>query len=105
MAKKSKNDSQLFALIGAVLPIIGFVIAYLVAKNDSYAMFHSKQGLILGIVSIVGSVILGIIPIIGWILLPIFSLVILILWIIGIINSLSGKQKELPIIGSLAKNI
>ena len=103
MAKK--DNTKVFALISALLPIIGFIIVYLVAKTDKYAMFYAKQGLVLGIVWIVGDIILGLIPIIGWIILGLFTLVMVILWIIGIINSLSGKEKELPVIGSFASKI
>ncbi|MBI4150963.1 hypothetical protein HY492_02445 [Candidatus Woesearchaeota archaeon] len=50
-------------------------------------------------ISIIGSIV----PIIGWfIILPIGNLVVLVLWIIGIINALSGKEKPLPLIGKFA---
>ena len=38
-------------------------------------------------------------PIVGWIIAPILSIVITVLAVIGIINALNGKAKELPIIG------
>ena len=42
---------------------------------------------------------LWIIPILGWIIAPILSIVITVLAVIGIINAVNGKAKELPIIG------
>ena len=39
------------------------------------------------------------IPILGWIIAPIASILITVLSVIGIINALNGKAKELPIIG------
>lgn len=74
------------------------------AKSDPYVKFHVKQGLVLLIASF-GSMVLGVIPILGWILIPFYSLFILILAIIGIINALTGKEKALPLIGKYADKI
>jgi uncharacterized membrane protein len=83
-------------------------------KKSSFAKFHAKQGIVLIIASIIYSIalqiILGviIIPLLFaglWIGLGIFGLlyyVPLIWMIIGIINALNGKEKELPIIGKYA---
>jgi len=38
---------------------------------------------------------------IGWIL----NVLLLVLWIIGVIYSLSGEEKEIPVIGVFAKKI
>jgi uncharacterized membrane protein len=45
------------------------------------------------------------IPVIGWwVLGPILHVCWLVLMIIGIINAANNNEKELPIIGSFAKN-
>jgi len=36
---------------------------------------------------------------------PLFGLFLFILWIMGTINALTGKQKELPLIGQYAKHL
>lgn len=76
-----------------------FFLPLIVCPESRYAKFHANQGLLLLITGIAGNVILGIIPIIGWMVMPIFSLGILALVIIGLINGLGGKAKRLPLIG------
>lgn len=83
----------------AVLAYIGILvlIPLFAAKESKFARFHTNQGLILLICSIV-SYFIGKIPslsFITWIL----SLAILILAIIGIINAVKGETKELPLVG------
>ena len=82
----------------ALLAYIIFLIPLLAAKDSKFARFHTNQGLVLFIGGILSSVIAAI-PIIGWIIAPIAGLVITVLAVIGIINALNGKAKELPIIG------
>ncbi len=84
--------------IMAVLAYIIFLIPLIAAKDSPFAKFHTNQGLVLFIGALITSVIV-IIPIIGWIVAPIAGLVITVLAIIGIINALGGKAKELPLIG------
>ncbi|MBQ7116979.1 MAG: hypothetical protein IJN88_02070, partial [Clostridia bacterium] len=63
-----------------------------------FAKFHTNQGLVLFIGAILSSVIAAV-PIIGWIIAPIAGLAITVLSVIGIVNALGGKAKELPVIG------
>ena len=69
--------------------------------------FHVKQALVLLIasiaVSIVGWVLIWI-PVIGWIAFIVLRLGVLALWIMGLVGAIQGKQKEVPVLGSLAKN-
>lgn len=91
----------------AILAYIGILvlIPIFAAPQSKFARYHSNQGLILCIVGIVVEVvlsILGIIPFIGILFVVIgwlFSLVWLLLAILGIVNAANGKAKELPIIG------
>lgn len=89
----------------AILSYIGilFLVPLLAAKDDEFAQYHAKQGLVLFIVAVVGSFI-GMVPILGWLLLPFFGLAVLILAIMGIINVFKGERKELPFIGQYANN-
>jgi len=96
MAKESKG----WAFIGT-LPIIGFILVWLMNKKDKYAMFYGKQGLALGIVQIVISIALTIL-VITIPLIPIWHIVVLILWIISVVNAMSGKQKPTPLVGKFA---
>ncbi len=95
----------------AVLAYLGILvlIPLFAAKESKFARFHSNQGLSLCIAAIAYSIVYTILsPIIiaiSWrlsiivSLLVLFSLVFLVLAIIGIINAANGKAKELPVIG------
>ncbi len=82
----------------ALLAYIIFLIPLLAAQDSKFARFHTNQGLVLFLGGIIASVV-AVIPVIGWIIAPIAGLVITVLAIIGIINALNGKAKELPVIG------
>lgn len=81
------------------LSYIIFFLPLLVCPDSRYGRFHANQALILFIASIGGSIILSIIPFIGWVLLPVFSVVVMVFAILGLVNGIGGKAKELPLIG------
>lgn len=98
--KSDKNNGM------AALSYIGILVLIPLlteVKNDPYVKFHIKQGLVLLVAEIIGSFI-SMIPVIGWFISPFLWIIFLILIIIGLMNSLNGKEKELPVIGSLAEN-
>jgi uncharacterized membrane protein len=71
-----------------------FLVPLLLKKEDKFAKFHAKQGLVLCIGWIFTWV-----PYIGWLLwivLAIFSI-----W--GIVNVINGKYTKLPLVGDLAE--
>jgi uncharacterized membrane protein len=83
----------------AGLAIIIFFLPLIACPESKYGRFFANQGLLLFILGVGGSILLCLIPFIGWILLPFFSIGILVLAILGLINGLSGKAKEIPLIG------
>ncbi|MGE5543965.1 MAG: DUF4870 domain-containing protein [Bacillota bacterium] len=83
----------------AALAYLIFFLPLLACPDSQYGRYHANQGLVLLIVSFVGSFILSIIPIIGWLLLPVFAFAVLVLVIMGLVNGFGGKVKPLPIIG------
>jgi len=105
---KDDSESKLFAVLGVFLLIIGYIVVMLTRKNDKYAMFYAKQGLVLFIAAVIASVAawaVGWIPFIGRVVSGALWIIIVVLWIIGIIYVLSGDEKEIPIIGEFAKKI
>jgi len=102
----NKNDVE-ENKIWAVIAYLGILcLIPLLAKKDSpYAQFHAKQGLVLFITGIiVGAV--SALPFIGWfIVAPLGSIFVLVLAIIGIVNAVQGKTKELPLIGQFGRKI
>ena len=95
---KLSEDSKLFAFLAVFLSIIGFVIALLAKKEDKYVMYYAKQSFVLFICFLIVSAV-GLIPIVGWISSPILAVLVFILWIIVLVNSLSGEIKETPVVG------
>jgi uncharacterized membrane protein len=107
MAKKvvkKEDDTKLFAFLAVFLTIIGFVIALAVKKDNKYVMFYAKQGLVLFIASVIIWA-AAIVPILGWFLAPLLWIGWIVLWVIGIINSVSGEMKEIPVIGQFGKKL
>lgn len=76
-----------------------FFLPLITCPDSQFAKFHANQSLLLWITVVAVNIILGIIPIIGWVLIPLFGIAFFVLGIIGLINGLNGKAKELPIIG------
>lgn len=74
------------------------------AKNEAFVKFHIKQGLVLLISYVIVSIITAV-PILGWVVGGILWLVLAVLFIVGIINVVGGKETELPIIGKYAEKI
>lgn len=104
----------------ALLSYIGILalIPYFAEKENKYVRFHAIQGLNLLIINLVVgaasfvlaivATILFIIPIIGWILGFVIYLVIglvpvglFVLSILGIVYSLQGNAKELPVVNKI----
>ncbi len=63
--------------------------------------YHSNQGLILLIYSILVSI-LGMIPYLGWFIIwPVGYIFMLVCLILGIVNAVNGHLKPLPLIGGI----
>ncbi len=102
----NKDVSSDEKLLGAIAYIFLLFLVPLLGKRESeFAQFHAKQGLILAIAWFV-LMILGMIPFLGWlIIMPLGSLFLILLTVLGILNAMTGKTVELPVIGRYARNI
>jgi uncharacterized membrane protein len=104
---KDIEDNKVMAFL-SYLGIL-FLVPLLAAPNSKFARFHVNQGIVLAITEIAYSIvysiltmILSMIPVLGGILIFILSLLWIVfgvLAILGIINAVNGKAKELPVIG------
>ena len=93
------NEQTIMAGLSYVGPLV--LVPFLTKKEDPFIQFHVKQGmLVFGIYLVIW--LLG-----GWLffLSPLLSLVALIFSILGIVNALKSKEKELPLIGKYASHI
>ena len=74
------------------------LIPYLTRPNSNFIKYHSNQGVLILIATILSSVVM-IIPILGWILGIVGYIFITVFFFIGIKNVLKGEIKPLPLIG------
>ena len=94
---------SLFSYLGILL-----LIPLFAAKDSKYAKFHVNQGLWLLIAEVATSVLMaatGFIPVLGTIVAIICwvcDVVLLVYAIIGIVNAVTGKAKEVPFVGKKA---
>ena len=88
----------------AVIAYILFFIPLLTdAKNDPFVKYHVKQGLVLFITSLIAMAIswLPMVYMFSWVL----HVGLFVLFIIGVMNAVGGKENPLPLIGHLADKI
>jgi len=82
------------------------LIPLLAKRDNSFALFHGKQGLILWIAMIFVSFLGFAIPVVGWFVIgPIGGLLLFIRAVIGMVKSLSGEYWKMPLLGGLAEKI
>lgn len=74
------------------------IVPLFIAKDSPYARFHTNQGLLLFLFSLLTSV-AGLIPYVGWIVAAAISVFNCLLMVVGILNVIKGEAKELPVIG------
>lgn len=103
---KDVNMLALISVLSTILiPLVVPLVIIFAKKDDKYAVYYSKQVVVLSLVSFIAMIISAVLMIvlIGFLLLPIIGLATLILYVLLIINVLSGEQKPLPVIGNLWK--
>lgn len=72
-------------------------------KSDDFVKFHAKQGFTLFVLEMIILMIGVLIPFLGFVVNIFGGLFCLVLSILGIINVLTNKKEELPLIGRYAK--
>ena len=99
--QKDKNTGMaVFAYFIFFLPLLTE------SKDDSFVKFHVKQGAVFFITILVAGVVGSIIskiPFFGGYLFWVVNLGLIVVWLIGILNALNGKEEPLPIIGKYAE--
>lgn len=95
----------------AILAYILFLIPLLAARDKKFAMYHTEQAIALWIAFILIYIVITILTIIvnqisstmGCVvsILGFFPwLAYVVLWIMGLLNAIGGKIKEIPVIGA-----
>ena len=99
---KEIEEGKIYAVIG-YLGIL-CIIPLLLKKDNKFAHFHAKQGLVL-FIGEVGAAILNIVPVLGQLIWILAVLVFSILSLAGIIQSLMSNYWKMPVIGDIAEKI
>lgn len=96
------NETNVMAALSYIGPLV--LIPFLTKREDSFVMFHIKQGLVLLILGLL----IHVACVVLFFLIPIFMLLgvgLFILAIVGVLNALRHKEAELPLIGKYAEKI
>lgn len=92
---ESNKVLALFAYLGIL-----FLVPLIAAKGSKYARFHTNQGLVLFICECIINFLSIWMSWLGW-AFKILNVIVIVLAVLGIINAVSGKAKELPLIGKI----
>jgi fumarate reductase subunit D len=102
-----KEDKEV--LEGKPYAVLGYLwilclVPLILKKENKFALFHAKQGLVLFIAELAIGFI-GIIPFLGWLIFFFGSVVLGLLSLLGIIQALMGNYWKMPVIGDFAEKI
>lgn len=97
------SQVRLFGIIGYIFPLLFFLPMVTDHKDNSFAMYHANQQLLLFLFLIIGNTAASILTIIliGLLIYPIVWIFGLVCMILGIMNVVNEKKKPLPIIGNI----
>jgi len=96
------KEGRFFAVISYVSFLC--IITLLLKKNNNFALYHAKQGLVLFVMEVV-AFILSIIPLLGW-LIGIFGyMLFLLLSLWGIMQAALGIYCRIPVITEISENV
>lgn len=95
-------EGKMFAVIGYISILC--VLTLILKKENKFALFHGKQGLVLFLGEIACWVV-AIIPFLGWIISSLLTLVFILVSLYGILQALEGKYTKIPIVSDFADKI
>lgn len=96
------SEGKIYAVIG-YLWILCF-ITLMVKKDNKFAVFHAKQGLVV-FLSWLFLLVISIVPVIGPIIGFVGMVMLLVLSLMGIMHALRGEYWIMPFIGGKAEEI
>ena len=95
---KETNDH---ARIPSAIGYLFFFVPLIMNPESKFARYHGNQGLILMILTFLGTAVLSAIPAAGFFLMTLMLIFCFICMIRGIVLALSGKAKRIPFFGKL----
>ncbi|NQT23292.1 MAG: hypothetical protein HQ579_07665 [Candidatus Omnitrophica bacterium] len=99
---KEIQEGKIYAVIGYLWILC--LVPLLLKKENKFALFHAKQGLILFICEIALAIV-GIVPVLGWLISMLGWLACGILSLVGMVQALMGNYWKMPIVGDYAEKI
>jgi len=86
----------------AYITLIGLIVAFVQngEKKNTFASYHIRQSLGLMCTGLALSFV-NIIPILGWIISILGIIGLMVLWVMGLLNAINGKEQPIPILGNL----
>ncbi len=96
------EEGKFFAIIGYISILC--LVPLLLKKENKFALFHGKQGLVLFIFEVAAGI-LKAIPALGDLIFTIVFVVCGVLSLVGIVQVLMNQYWEMPVIGDIAKKV
>ena len=96
------EDGKFFAAVGYIFILC--LVPLVLKKENKFAIFHGKQGLVLLILEVAAAII-KVIPVLGPAVATVAFVVFGILSLVGIVKVLTGDYWEMPVICDIAKKI
>lgn len=86
----------------AYITLIGLIIAFVQngEKKNHFATFHIRQSLGLMCTGFALALV-NIIPFLGWAISVLGLIGLMVLWLMGLMNAISGKEQPVPLLGNL----
>ena len=100
-ASEAPKHNVAMAVLAYIGPLV--IVSYLTAKDDPFVKYHIKQGLVLLVIEIALSL-LGSMIYMFWPIIQIIHIAVVVLAIVGIVNAVKGREKELPLVGKFAQH-
>lgn len=100
--EKEIKDGKIFAVISYWLFLC--ILPFIMKKDNGFAVFHAKQGLVLFLFFVV-AFICGNLPFIGYFIWRLYAFTYSVIALWGSVNALMGKYSRIPIVFGIAQKI
>jgi len=102
LSKEEVREGKFFAVISYVSFLC--IITLLLKKQNKFALYHAKQGLVLFVME-VAAFILSIIPLLGWLIGVLGYSVFLIASVWGMMQAALGLNCRIPVISGISEKV
>ncbi|MEK7176843.1 MAG: hypothetical protein AAB719_00895 [Patescibacteria group bacterium] len=94
------SNKTLMGILSYLGPLV--IVPFLMSKDDSFVKFHIKQGLVVFCLSLVAWI-FGSVMYSFYMVVNVINLATFVLSVMGIVHVVQKNEKELPLVGGLAK--